>query len=458
VRRKLMPQDSDFPIDDVVAAIDLGERLRLFAFTAHDHAIARRVWSLLDADGHGDARRVAAAQVDGWFRVFPAGVDEDREALVARGVDQLRRRFCDLTDTGWVRRGVVRIGVAYAAGISLTRMLAMGNSNALLMLNLVCGRLDLSLEERSEVTDFLFRLRTLECDVYATIHAAYLGDAARRERNALATVFRGGIAELVTTAGGEGHALRDQTGASARAVRGVRHKASDVATAAERSAGTMRDAASLAADLIRAIGQTRDEVERAAAVAERAGTQANEAVVISQTLFEQVGSINSILALIRQIAKQTNLLALNATIEAVHAGSAGRGFAVVAQEVKALAHQTAAATEDVALKIAAIERATRATVDHNASIKLTVDDVQGSAGRIRLAMGAQATTVATITTSLDDTAEAADAMSATIAAIHGDIATVTTVVDDVGHGFDRLDDRLRALQASADAFAARVAG
>ena len=450
-----MPQDTNFPIDNVVAAIDLPERLRLFEFTAHDHMVARRAWALLDTDG--GARRVAEAQVEGWFRVFPVRGNDDHETLIARGIDQLRRRFNDLTDVGWVRRGVTRIGIAYAADVSLTRMLAMGNSNALLMMNLVCGRPGLRPDDCVELTDFFFRLRTLECDVYATIYAAYMGDEARRERNALATAFRGGIAEMVTTAGGEGHALRDQTGASARAVRGVHHKASDVATAAERSADRMRDAASLAEELIRAIGQTRDEVERAAAVAERAGAQANEAVIVSQTLFEQVGSINSILALIRQIAKQTNLLALNATIEAAHAGSAGRGFAVVAQEVKALAHQTAAATEDVALKIAAIERATRATVDHNASIKATVDDVQGSATRIRQAMGAQATTVATITTSLDDTAHAADAMSSTIAAIHGDIATVTTVVDDVGQGFDRLDDRLRALQASADAFAARVA-
>ena len=56
-----MPQDTNFPIDNVVAAIDLPERLRLFEFTEHDHMVARRAWALLDTDG--GARRVAEAQV-----------------------------------------------------------------------------------------------------------------------------------------------------------------------------------------------------------------------------------------------------------------------------------------------------------------------------------------------------------------------------------------------------------
>jgi methyl-accepting chemotaxis protein len=57
------------------------------------------------------------------------------------------------------------------------------------------------------------------------------------------------------------------------------------------------------------------------------------------------------------------LLALNATIEAARAGESGRGFAVVASEVKSLAVQTAKATEQIALQIAAVQSSTTGAVE-----------------------------------------------------------------------------------------------
>ena len=110
-----------------------------------------------------------------------------------------------------------------------------------------------------------------------------------------------------------------------------------------------------------------------------------------------------------------------------------------------------------AAKIAAIQSATRSTVETNASIRATVAEVQESANRIRGAMEVQAQTVTAITAAVDETALAADSMSATIGAIREDTETVASAIDRVGQGFAALETELGSLKGSTGDFVTKVA-
>jgi methyl-accepting chemotaxis protein len=297
----------------------------------------------------------------------------------------------------------------------------------------------------------------LEIDVWVHHGVTIAREASDRIQSEHAAEFNRKVMGVVGRCSSDSDHLRSQASTTASAARGMLGKTSEVAAAAEQSAVAMREAAQTAAGLIRAIEDARSEVEVAAGVATKAGDQAEQAVKVSQALSSHVEAIESILSLIRDIAGQTNLLALNATIEAARAGDAGRGFAVVAQEVKSLASQTARATDDITNKINAIQQATRATVDANGSIRGTVEEVQGSAGRIRQAMEVQAQTVTMITAAVDETALAADSMSSTIAAIRSDTENVAKDIDQVEQGFGRFSEQISDFKSTTNEFVAKFA-
>ena len=449
--------DIDLPVPGTIAAtIDIQARIAAFDTDGTLLKRAAELWTIIEPDAH----EVSDTYWEQWAIENPGErhwIEHERDKRRELGNIYLRERFCNLAERAWIESMERSVAAGYKAGVSTMALLSMTCASDRAALDILMRRVPADDPRLKAYMDTLMKVFGMEAELTVELYAGFAAHTANAGRARLAGEFRENIGGTVEVANHDSGVLRAQSGKASMLARGMLGKASEVAAAAEQSAVAMREAAQTAAGLIRAIEDARTEVEAAAEIATRASAQAGHAVGMSETLSEHAKSIESILGLIRDIAGQTNLLALNATIEAARAGDAGRGFAVVAQEVKSLASQTARATDDIAAKIAAIQSATRGTVDTNASIKATVAEVQDSAERIRYAMEAQAQTVTAITAAVDETALAADSMSSTIAAIREDTETVASEIEGVGRGFDLLDGRLGSLKASAGDFVAKVA-
>ncbi|MEN6449753.1 MAG: methyl-accepting chemotaxis protein [Thermoguttaceae bacterium] len=188
-----------------------------------------------------------------------------------------------------------------------------------------------------------------------------------------------------------------------------------MAASTEQMSGNVRTVASSVEELTASITEVAKSAEQAAAVA---GTAANLAKSGNQKIGElgtAAGEIGKVIEVIQDIAEQTNLLALNATIEAARAGEAGKGFAVVATEVKQLAHQTGAATEDIRKRIEGIQSSTGHVVQAIGEISDVIEKVNEVSRIIASAVEEQSVTTKEIARNIAETSSAAETVAKGVA-------------------------------------------
>ena len=164
-------------------------------------------------------------------------------------------------------------------------------------------------------------------------------------------------------------------GLSATSNDSATHTAGAVKTSNDAFGG-VESAAAAADELSKSIAEINRQVVNASEVVRTAAAEAQSANTIIDGLARSAQKIDDVVKLIQSVAGQTNLLALNATIEAARAGAAGKGFAVVASEVKALAVQTAKATDDIGSQIAGVQSATQGAVRAIGSITGRMEEIR----------------------------------------------------------------------------------
>jgi len=203
--------------------------------------------------------------------------------------------------------------------------------------------------------------------------------AAKEKRaahlEALMHAFDAKAMNIVETVASAATEMQGTAGAMSTTAAHASEQATAVAAASEQATANVQTVASATEQLSASILEIGRQVAASTRISGQAVTQAEQTKASMRTLVDAAQEIGHVMEMINSIAGQTNLLALNATIEAARAGEAGKGFAVVASEVKALAAQTARATDEIQAKVKEIQSATGGAQTAIQGIGLTIGQI-----------------------------------------------------------------------------------
>jgi methyl-accepting chemotaxis protein len=233
-------------------------------------------------------------------------------------------------------------------------------------------------------------------------------------------------------------------------------RAATVGAASDSASNNVGTVAAAAEELSGSVTEISRQVTRSTEIANKAVGDAERTNATVKALSTGAEKIGEVVKLIHSIAAQTNLLALNATIEAARAGESGRGFAVVASEVKALANQTAKATEEISAQVAAMQASTSEAVHSIGGITETIAQMSEITGSIATSIEQQGDATREIARNIQSVAAGSSEISAHIGGVTTAAAATGMAASDVLSNARELDKQSGMLRHAVDEFLVKV--
>ena len=421
------------------------------------HREVQRFWTAIEqtflpalAKGDVAAARKSYSEITAAYLAHRGLIDEivkktnDDNAAIEASANQ---RVAIFTTILWSISGLVVLiigGGLLGVGFGVIRPMARMTD---VMARLAGGGLDIaipSLHRADEVGAMakavqVFRENALHVHAMESEQAA-LKQKAEEDRKAAIGQFADGfeqvigkIIDAVSSASSEIELAARSLTRTAEANHGRTAAAS---SASDRSSGNAQSAAAASEEMASSVTEIGRQVQQSESITQAAVRQAEQTNERITELSQSAVRIGEVVKLIAAVVEQTNLLALNATIEAARAGEAGRGFAVVASEVKALAAQTAKATEEIGAQITQMQSATQQSVSAIKAIGTTIGQISEISTAIAGAVGQQNAATQEIARNVQQAAQGAIEVGGCLADVSRGSADTQAAAEQV-HGFAR---------------------